>query len=128
MIPSNVGLELIGVYRDGAFFSEPFIHDGYVIEIGYCWNGQSTPWWSWPFAGTPYDPRTWIASAIHDDIYARGERLVDGQWRPTTRLRADADYYERCVEGGDARWRAYLRYVGLRLGGWAKWNEYRRAR
>lgn len=54
------------------------------------------------------------AAAVHDWLYRTG--LI-------TRRQADAVFYRALRASGVARWRAWLMWAGVRLGGWRRYGQ-----
>ena len=109
---------------------EDFHFQNFTIPAGTICNGQTIPAVFWPIVGSLFEPLSFPASVVHDDLYWTGKATFEGKEYPVTRARADATFYDMCLlYGGDSkiiRVRAYLKYIGLRLGGWRVWNRYRR--
>jgi hypothetical protein len=57
------------------------------------------------------------AACIHDWLYIHGSYTNPGGTFPVTRLQADAIYHEFLRAKGVSPIRAYLRWLGVRLGG-----------
>ena len=58
------------------------------------------------------------AAVIHDYLYR-----ING----ISRREADALFYRIMLETGEPRWRAWMMYSAVRVGGWRTWNKYRAA-
>jgi hypothetical protein len=56
------------------------------------------------------------AAVVHDFIYSRA---------PVPRDMADKVFKEAALVSGVPAWCANLMYLGIRLGGWAAWNDHR---
>ena len=80
----------------------------YTIDEGYCSNGLSCPRWGWSLVSPTIDNRTIRAAVAHDWLY---ENHV------CTRKEADDWFYDAMVEDGFPKFRAYLAWVGVRIGG-----------
>lgn len=100
----------------GFFFRDKYSLKHYV-PAGTITDGASIPRALWLIAGHPREGDIAQAAACHDVLYRRG--LV-------TRKRAD----EILIEGMEclgASWiKRKLVWAGIRAGGWAAWNHYRK--
>ena len=69
-------------------------------------------------------PRSYI---FHDNIYHTGGvwKFIAGQWIfcILTRIEADEMLRRMCIIEGASRANAAMIYYGVRLGGWASWDE-----
>lgn len=63
------------------------------------------------------------AACIHDWLYRFGSYSNPGGSFPINRSQADAVYYEFLLAKGVSPVRAYFRWLGVRLGGWAHFNS-----
>lgn len=85
----------------------------------------------------PQKGSTKRGACIHDHLYLNGgyriyAPLPGGEpliFRvPITRAQADAVYHEFLRVKGCGRASAYLRWLGVRAGGWVAWNAHRKLR
>ena len=124
---------------DAVELTKRFQFQGFDLPIGFRWDGQTIPRLFWFFVGHPMAPRSMAGSLIHDELYRKGY-IVDpqsGEHYPISRVRADGIFYDVCklYAGADnARnwWERlklvapiYLKYRGLRFGGWYAWSQFR---
>ncbi len=96
------------------------------VEEGFVHDGASVPWWAWSVSGLRPDGLIRAAALAHDAIYRHHGRLPNGWIEPRrifTRREADKLFYDLMIEAGIARWRAYLVYRAVRLGGRRAWND-----
>jgi hypothetical protein len=98
----------------------------FVIAAGFLFNGHSTPRILWPI----FPPEDWLESAAAHDFAYRHAGVVDyqtGRLRSLTRDLCDQLHREILihVSDGKATRRAAVMYVGLQVGGWKPWNDYR---
>lgn len=100
------------------------------VKGGRIVNGASIPYlcqWLIPKSGKWNRP-----SAFHDVGFEDGGfevySLVLKKWVFVELPQKTVDlYYLRLMEGRNVKkWKRYAQYRGLRLGGWIKWNEYRK--
>lgn len=94
------------------------LRDGSVLRVpkGFITDYSSFPWFSrWIVRWSKVD----IAGVIHDFLYQRNG---------ITREMADAIWKEVAESGKKSanKVQSTLSWVGLRLGGWWRWNKYRR--
>jgi len=63
-------------------------------------------------------------ACVHDWLYQNhGYRADDGDFVTVTRRQADAVYKEMLLAKNTPAWRATVRWLALRLGGWHAWNN-----
>ena len=91
----------------------------FVIPRGFESDGASVPRFFWRLVCPPVDPHAVRAGVAHDWIY----RAQPAGW---TRKEADKMFLCFLIEDGLSPFRARLAYWGVRLGGWAAWNENRK--
>lgn len=75
-------------------------------------DGASIPVWAWPLIGSPFTGKYRRAAVIHDTLCAAKER----PWRDAHRV-----MYEACRALGVGKFRAWLMYRALLIGG-SKWQ------
>lgn len=80
----------------------------YTIPKGYTSDGMSCPRFFWRMLSPQLDFVTLGPSIEHDYRY---ENHIG------TRKECDDDYYDRLVENGFPKWKAYLVWIGVRIGG-----------
>ncbi len=90
----------------------------FTIPAGFESDGVSVPRFFWRIISPPIDPRTIRAGVVHDWIY----RHQPAGW---TRRRADAVFRRILIEDGVERWRAWLAWAGVRIGGGKAWEDSR---
>lgn len=87
------------------------------VPVGYDTDFASVPRILWPIL--PPTGSYTKAAVLHDWLYWEGL---------TTRAEADAYFLEAMRDCGTALWQRVLIYMGVRIGGWWTWNNYRRER
>lgn len=97
---------------------EPLDTSDFVIPVGFESDGASVPRVLWRLIFPPIDPVALPAAVVHDYIY----REQPEGW---TRDRADTLFLRLLIADGVARWRAWLAWLGVRIGGWAAWESAR---
>lgn len=80
----------------------------YVVEAGYLSDGMSCPRVCWSLVSPAIDNRTIRAAIGHDWLY---ENHV------CTRKEADDWFYDNMVADGFPKFRAYMAWLGVRIGG-----------
>lgn len=102
----------------------------FVSEHQYWWPKLQRHKCEFPIAASPERPfwcdleswdlaewyRTGLAGILHDWLFRTGH--VD-------RATADALYHEALIALGLSRWRAFVRWAGVRVGGWSAWRKHR---
>ena len=102
---------MVGIFPEKNIFTE-FIDLGVSgmmkVKKHYAWDGPSGP---------VLDFRSNMrGSLVHDALYQLlRNRLIDESYRQ----KADEVFRDICIEDGVSRWRAYMWYYGLRVGGGA---------
>ena len=96
-----------------------------TVPEGFEFDGESIPLWlQWLVKPFGLSKR---GACVHDYLYRfRGYDTADGIRIPVTRAEADHAYRELVEAKGLPKWRGHLRWVVLRLVGWAAWNSNRR--
>jgi hypothetical protein len=86
-----------------------------VVAAGFRTDFASVPGYVLMPGIVPKVGRVRAASVVHDWIYRghEGARF--------TRAQADRILLDAAIECGMARWRAWIAYVGVRIGGGASW-------
>jgi hypothetical protein len=79
-----------------------------IVPEGFESDGMSTPRWAWSLVSPALDNRTLRAAVAHDWLY---ENHI------CTRKEADDWFYDAMVEDGFPKFRAYLAWMGVRIGG-----------
>ena len=95
---------------------EPLETSDFVIPSGFESDGASVPRVLWRLIFPPIDPVALPAAVVHDYIY----RHQPEGW---TRSRADALFRRLLIDDGVARWRAWLAWLGVRIGGSWAWER-----
>ena len=86
-----------------------------VVPVGFESDGASVPRVFWRLVFPPGDTQALRAAFLHDFIY----RTHPEGW---DRKKADDLFYDVLVDDGIPKWRAWLAWSGVRLGGSAAWN------
>lgn len=89
-----------------------------TVPKGFRSDGCSVPKLLWSSLSPQIDPRTLRAAIVHDYIY----RSTIPGW---SRLEVDELFYELLVEDGFPKFKAGIAYYGVRIFGWASFNEVR---
>ena len=91
--------------------------ESYTVPIGFVTDGASIPSPLWPILGNPFEEFA-ESAVLHDYLYRIGK---------TTRARADYLLYEAMgvQKIHVTKWKRWLIYLGVRLGGWLPWSKYR---
>jgi hypothetical protein len=76
------------------------------VKSYYAWDGPSGPVWD--------NRNNMRGSLVHDALY---QLIRNGELHEECREIADRIFRDICIEDGVPRWRAYLWYYGLRIGG-----------
>lgn len=90
-------------------------------------DGASIPRVLWPVLGAPWSVRYALAAVVHDYIYQVQGNVTDGATYGVTMTRRQADYLFRhlLLDAGLGRVRAWVMWLGVRLGGWVGWTKDR---
>ena len=95
---------------------EPLETSEFTVPAGFESDGASVPRLFWRLVFPPTDPVALPAAVIHDWLYR--EQPEGG-----TRSRADDLFRRLLVADGIPRWRAWLAWLGVRIGGGAAWEK-----
>lgn len=95
---------------------EPLTYLDITVPAGFESDGASVPRLFWRLVFPPTDTTALRAAVIHDWIY----RTHPAGW---TRAAADDLFYDLLIEDGVPRWRAWLAWSGVRLGGGSAWKD-----
>ena len=119
-MPFKTELSVRFVGTDQAELIRPlvYVHPVYseiTVKAGFRTDFASVPGWVLLPCIVPRDGRIRWAAVVHDWIY-RGH-----EWRRFTRAQADRILYDAAIECGLPRWRAWVAWDGVRLGGWSVW-------
>lgn len=110
--------------------TDPFVYDDaekavkVYVPSGTVTDFSSVPrvLWSW-FAPTEFP----AAGVVHDQMYRHPHAFSRGTRIPLTRGQCD-DIYRRILHlSGCRKSKRLAAWSGLRIGGWAAWNKYRKA-
>lgn len=96
------------------------LHGAITVHAGARTDGASIPRALWTLVGPPMrDSRVTSAAIIHDQLYATCG--ICGRLK-----RADCDdvFYRALRAAGCPKHRAWLYWLGVRLGGWIGWRRY----
>lgn len=102
--------------------------DVFTVPEGFVTDFASVPRFLWPLL-PPYG-RHGRAAVVHDWLYlqrpevttrARGVMFRDLM----PRRDADGIFRRIMIESGVPRWKAWLLWAGVRLGGWRSWGKRR---
>jgi len=112
---------LIDVHQSDAMgnvytLREPLYYREMVVPVGFESDGASVPRFCWRLVFPPGDPLALRAAFLHDFIY----RTHPAGW---TRAQADALFRDVLIADGVPKWRAYLAWSGVRIGGAKAWKE-----
>lgn len=88
------------------------------VYTGAKTNGDSIPPIIRKLFNSKFDQSCLPACLVHDNLYAA---------QILSRKNADEIYYKLLVWNGYSPIKAKLKYIGLRLGGWVRWNTLSRA-
>jgi hypothetical protein len=126
-------VRFLGDGRNCVLMSEIRFVDGngreWIAEIGKQTDGASIPRPLWPMIGGPYEGRHRDGALLHDDAYAEAPAAEAGFWTADLspeRRAADVMLYQASVVRGTPRWRAWLIYQGVRIGGAFAWRDHAR--
>ena len=95
---------------------EPIHYRELTVPVGFESDGASVPRFFWRLVFPPGDVQALRAAFLHDFIY----RTHPEGW---DRAKADDLFYEVLVADGVPKWRAWLAWSGVRLGGASAWNK-----
>ena len=124
--------------RDQLYLAEEIqveLFDGNRVRIpaGFLTDFHSVPPWLWSL-WPPFNAKTNLAALVHDYLYenwdefAIGKALVHIEAYGQERHYADHAFLQLMDQfSPKTRTRNYLYYLGVRLGGWWNWNEFRKA-
>lgn len=76
-----------------------------TVRKEYCWNGANF---------IPDHAEVMAASCVHDVLY---QAIREGYLPTETKDAADRILQRLCIEAGLPKWRAWIIYAGVRLGG-----------
>jgi hypothetical protein len=94
---------------------EVFAGGWYVaIKAGFRTDGASIPRLFWRVIGHPFQGDYLGPAVVHDALY---------QSEALTRAQADSLLYDLLLANGVGRCRAWTIYRGVRMFGWAAWND-----
>lgn len=86
-----------------------------VVPAGTKSDGASTPRIFWR-ALPPFGPY-WLPALMHDYLYQTGMFVQS---------KCDALFHEAMLGQGVGKFKAWVIWAGLRLGGWVAYNNYRK--
>jgi hypothetical protein len=92
-----------------------------TVPKGFITDFASTPQLFWNIL--PPWGRYGKAAVIHDYLYQNAGRI---DHKIYTRKYADVMFRNAMKELGVKRWKRFVMYWGVRLGGWKPWNNYER--
>lgn len=95
---------------------EPIYYRELVVPVGFKSDGASVPRFFWRLVFPPGDTQALRAAFLHDFIY----RTHPAGW---TRAQADALFRDVLIADGVPKWRAWLAWSGVRIGGAKAWKE-----
>lgn len=94
------------------------------LEAGFHTDLESIPWFlRWRFDRLGPGKK---AATFHDRLYVEAKWARNGKTERCTRTAADCFYRDLMISDGVKPWNAWLKWVGLRLGGGRPWRRYRR--
>lgn len=103
------------VLHDALEYTHP-THGVITVQVGFETDFASVPGYVLLPGIVPRIGPVRKAAVVHDWIY-RGHEVSR-----FTRRQADKIFLDAALECGMARWRAWVAYIGVRLGGWASWE------
>ncbi len=107
--------ELVFIFYDDLTFTGTLIGD-VTIRKGFHSDGCSVPRVFWIAIGHPLDIDYMKEAFLHDWLYYT---------QPCSRIMADKILYDEIKKAGRVGWfRRRWIYRGLRIGGWAAWNNH----
>jgi hypothetical protein len=104
---------------------------GVVVDKGFIYDGASIPRALWTITGIRPDGGYRAGATVHDWIYRHKGRVRvrnAGIEKPAAISRSEADRIFRrlMADSGVSAYRAWLAWSGVRLFGWAPWNNTER--
>ena len=84
--------------------------DLYDVPAGFETDGASIPRFLWRVCGTPLDVPRVFAAIVHDTLYSGMDPLA-------TRAEADALYRDLQIALGISKFKAWIEWLALRIGG-----------
>lgn len=112
-------------YRLAEDWSVEWDGETFHVPEGFEHDGASVPRPAWSLSGLRPDGLLRAAALLHDVFYGCGGELPPG-WGPDrlfTRKEADRAFYALMIEAGVPRWRAWVAYRAVRLGGRWSWQK-----
>ncbi len=96
----------------------------FTIPKGFRHDGASIPRIAWTISGLTPDGLLRAAALLHDALYRYAGRMPESMGPAIEISRSDADtaFYELMVEAGVPRWRAWVAWAGVRVGGRWSWR------
>ena len=92
----------------------------FTVKPGAITDGASIPRPLWPLLGSPMrDGRVLRAAIVHDQLYCTVG--IDGR---LTRAQCDALFRRALQCAGVPLLKAWVYWLGVRLGGWVGWRNY----
>lgn len=70
-----------------------------------------------------FDPTEWDSYILHDQLYTDHCVSFENIWEEISRQEADEILYHALLDEGCPKWKAISVYLGVRIGGWYKWNS-----
>lgn len=86
----------------------------WVVPAGFVSDCASIPRLLWGVIGNPFDSRWRRQSVLHDYLYAE---------QPVPRKAADLMFRDALLSGGLRPAKAWVMYIGVRIGGWLAWSR-----
>jgi hypothetical protein len=107
---------------------EPFIYrvsdeTAIVVPAGHKCDGQSYPRPLW-FIDHPQGKGV-KAGVVHDYLYWLNGAPLPETERAYTRRAADEIFRKALIDSGVNSFRAWVRWCGVRVGGWKAWNQHK---
>jgi hypothetical protein len=90
-----------------------------TISAGYHWDGATIPRILWPLIGSPFEPRFWEASLVHDWYCETANHTKDYQLR----VIGDSVFLCLLARAGVPYWRRALMFGGVRINSWWRYSR-----
>ncbi len=119
-----------GKYRLAATYVLDYKGVTFKIRKGMIHDGASVPRLAWTISGLRPDGLLRAAALIHDALYQNLGELPEGWALPArsfTRKEADRAFYDIMRAAGLSRYRSWIAYRAVRIGGWVSWRKHARA-
>ena len=88
-----------------------------TVPIWFEFDGATVPMVFWALIQR-VEPKTINAACIHDRIYIYKDQY------DLTRRQADTIFFDACIACWTPKFKAYVMYLWIRLGGWLYWYRF----